>query len=48
MGIKKSLTELKYRMKIRNVLSNATDEEIKITKEECNKELQKRSKNGKL
>lgn len=44
MGIKKTLIETKYRMTIRNTLSNATDEEIRITKEECIKEQNRRTK----
>lgn len=44
MGIKKTLVETKYRMKIRNTLSNATEEEIRITKEECIREQNRRNK----
>lgn len=43
-GFKKHLTELKYRMRIRNVLQNATDEELKITHEETIKERERRNR----
>ena len=40
---KRQFVELKYRMKIRSTLQQATLEEIKITKEECIKEINRRN-----
>lgn len=36
--------ELAYRMKIRKVLNQASIEELQITKEETNKEIERRKK----
>lgn len=38
------IKELAYRMKIRKILIQASIEEIKITKEECIKEMERRNK----
>ena len=41
------LKELAYRMKIRNVLKDASIEELRITKEELIKEIERRNKKKK-
>lgn len=46
-NLKRQITKTNYRMKIRRTLQQATLEEIKITKEECIKEQERRNKNGK-
>ena len=43
-GIKKSLSLLGYRIKIRNALYGITDEQLKINLEEVRKEIDRRNK----
>lgn len=42
-NLKRQLVETNYRLKIRSTLQKATIEEIKITKEECVKEIDRRN-----
>ena len=44
LGLKKGLTEMRYRLKLRNALTNETDECLKITLEEVKKEINRRNK----
>ena len=47
-NLKRQMVETNYRLKIRSTLQKATIEEIKITKEECIREIERRNKkNGK-
>lgn len=46
MGLKKSINELAYRMKLRKELQNSPIETLRITKEETDREINRRNKNG--
>ena len=43
-NLKRQMVETNYRLRIRSTLQKATIEEIKITKEECVREIDKRNK----
>ena len=43
MKIRKNLSNLKFRMNLRNTLKKSSYEQILITKEECQREIEKRA-----